>query len=221
MSSKKKLPHRIIPLPNADKGFHESVTKLDKDKGDFAHPIRLIACGPPNSGKTTLIANLLLHQTPPFERVVVWHCDPDSQEWSHVTDEIIPDCPNIENFDPETKNALIIDDVAVKSLNKKDRHTLDRLCGYASTHRNISIFITGQQPSHFPASIRRQCSVFCLWRSTDMQSLRDISTKCGIMASDLKQLLSFLETPKDSLCIDLTGSKYKYRRNIFEVIEEC
>jgi hypothetical protein len=62
-------------------------------------------------------------------------------------------------------------------------------------------------------------NVFCLWRSTDAQSIKDIALKCGIAGVELNELLRLLEGPKDSLCVDLT-SDFRFRRNIFEVIEE-
>ena len=217
----KGLPHKIIALPNADKGFHESVKKLDKNKANFPHPFRAALIGAPNSGKSTLAANLILHQDPPFKRVLVWHCDAEgTREWDHTTDEIVGECPSLESFDATQKTCLVIDDIALKSLGKDARKNLDRICGFASTHKNLSVILTSQQPNQLPASIRRMMNVYCLWRSTDAQSLKDIALKCGIDGKDLNSLLSLLEGPKDSLCIDLTGSPYRYRRNIFEVIEE-
>ena len=70
-----KLPHRLIPLPNADKGFHESVKKLEKNKANCPHPFHAALIGAPNSGKSTLAANFILHQDPPFARVIIYHCD--------------------------------------------------------------------------------------------------------------------------------------------------
>ena len=215
----KGLPHRLIHLPNLDKSFHESVKKLDKNKADLPHPFRAALVGAPNSGKSTLAANLILHQSPPFERVIVWHCDPETREWEHTTDEIVGECPDpVADFDGETKTCVVIDDIALKSLNREDKKKLDRLCGFTSTHKNVSICITSQQPNQLPASIRRMMNVFCLWRSTDAQSLMDIALKCGITSADLQGLLKLLHGPKDSLMIDLTGSPYRYRRNVFEVI---
>ena len=216
----KGLPHKLIPLPNADKGFHESVKKLDKNRANFPHPFRCACIGAPNSGKSLVAAHLIMHQSPPFERVIVWHCDIETREWEHTTDELVSECPKMEDFDPEQKTCCVIDDIALKSLGRDERMRLDRLCGNWSTHRNISIILTSQQPNQLPASIRRMMNVYCLWRSTDAQSLKDIALKCGIDGKDLNSLLSLLEGPKDSLCIDLTGSPYRYRRNIFEVIEE-
>ena len=214
----KGLPHKLIALPNADKGFHESVKKLDKNKADLPHPFRAALVGAPNSGKSTLAANLILHQSPPFERVIVWHCDPETKEWEHTTDEVVGECPQMEDFDPNQKTCCVIDDIALKALPKEEKKRLDRLCGNWSTHRNISVILTSQQPNQLPASIRRMMNVFCLWRSTDAQSLMDIALKCGITSGDLQGLLKLLHGPKDSLMIDLTGSPYRYRRNVFEVI---
>ena len=210
MPKKKTLPQHIIALPNKDKGFHESPEKLNQDRADFPHPFRVTLVGAPNCGKSTLSQNLILHQTPPFERIIVWHCDVDTREYNDVTDEIVSVCPQIDDFDPSVKNLCIIDDVVLTSLDKKERTQLDRLCGNWSTHRSISVMITSQQPNQLPASIRRMLNVFTLWRSTDAQSLHDVASKCGIERSDLKGLLNLLEGARDSLCIDLTGSPYMY-----------
>ena len=64
-------------------------------------------------------------------------------------------------------------------------------------------------------------NVFVLWRSTDAQSLHDVASKCGIERSDLKGLLNLLEEARDSLCIDLTGGPFMYRRNLFDDIVSC
>ena len=218
----KGLPHKIIALPNADKGFHESVKKLDKNKADFPHGnFRLVAIGPPNVGKSTTFQNLVLHQSPAFgKKIIVWHCDAETKEWASVCDSVVTECPHIEDFDPDVKNCCIIDDIALKSLDRDERMRLDRLCGSWSTHRSISIMISAQQSNQLPASIRRMMSVFCLWKSVDLLSLRDLAIKCGVEPTELAALMRLLEKPTDSLCIDLT-SKYKYRRNIFELIEEA
>ena len=130
MPKKKTLPQHIIALPNKDKGFHESTDKLHSDRADFAHPFRAALVGAPNVGKSTLASNLILRQTPPFERVVVWHCDPETKEYGAVDDvEIVSVAPQMEDFDPEQKTLCNIDNVALKGLDKKERMRLDRLCG--------------------------------------------------------------------------------------------
>ena len=147
MPKKKALPQRIIALPNRDKGFHESPEKLHRDRADFPHPFRVALVGAPNCGKSTLCQNLILHQTPPFERILIWHCDAETQEYADVTDEIVLVCPQMEDFDACEKTLCIIDDVALKSLGRAEKMRLDRLCGNWSTHRSISLMITSQQPN--------------------------------------------------------------------------
>lgn len=216
MPRKKSLPHHVIAIPNPDKGFHESVDKLEKDRADLPHPFRILMCGQPNCGKTTLALNLILHQTKPFERIVVWHTDPGTSEYELVTDEIVEEAPQLEDFDKEKKNLVVIDDVALRGLGKDEKWRLDRLLGNWSTHSNISVVVTSQQPNAIPANIRRQCNSYVLWKSTDMQSLKDIALKCGCEAADLRKYFHHLKTPKDSLLIDLTGFHSKYRKNLFQ-----
>ena len=214
-----RLPQQIVAFENRDKGFHESLSQMDDDIANFAHPTRQMLCGQPNSGKSTLCMNIILHANPPFDRVVVWHADRDTREWDLVTDEIVDKAPAIEDFTSDSKNCLVIDDIALKGLPKDEKTRLDRLMGYASTHRGITCLVTTQQPNAIPANIRRMCSVFYLWNSSDAQSLRDIAMKAGVKSHELTGLLKLLPGPKDSLCVDLTGSPYKYRRNLFEIID--
>ena len=72
--TKLKLPNEIIPLPNPDKEFHESWNK-SRNMLNIPHPFRAVMLGPPNVGKTTIVKNLLLRADPPFQEVIVIHCD--------------------------------------------------------------------------------------------------------------------------------------------------
>ena len=65
MSKKKnlKLPDEIIPIKNPDKLFHEKWTG-SRNKLNIPHPYRCILMGRPNSGKSTVIKNLLFLISP-------------------------------------------------------------------------------------------------------------------------------------------------------------
>ena len=215
----KELPQSIIALPCEDKGFHE---KFDSANiGNLAHPFRCILIGSPNCGKSTIVKNLVMHQQPEFDRVIVWHCDPETQEYQSLTSGVQTHCPHLEDFDREEKTLVIIDDVPVRALDKKEKYRLDRLFGNWSTHKNISVCLATQQPSGLTPNLRRHASHFCIYRSTDMQSLRDICEKCGCPSEELKKILQKLENEHDSLMIDLTSPEnaYKFRKNIWEVLK--
>lgn len=76
---KHRLPKEILPIPCADKAFHEK-WKKGRDMLNIPHPFRCVALGPPNSGKSTIVKNLLIRAKPEFEEVYVVHCDPEIQK---------------------------------------------------------------------------------------------------------------------------------------------
>ena len=85
--SKVKLPNKILPIKNKDKGFHEK-WKEGRNKLNIPHPFRILALGPPGSGKSTIAKNILLRANPPFEKVFIIHCDPDyTQEYDDIAED--------------------------------------------------------------------------------------------------------------------------------------
>ena len=94
---KHKLPNEIIIIPNKDKEFHE-IPKKD-DLGHMSHPSRIIACGPCNVGKSLILLNLMMRADPPFDRIVIYHNDPESEEYDQVDAEYVDEVPSIDYFD--------------------------------------------------------------------------------------------------------------------------
>ena len=211
----------LIVFPNADKEWHESWTR-DRSWANFPHPYRAVACGPPNSGKTSALYNLVVKADPPFERIVVWHIDPEgSREWSTVDGaEMVGRCPQVEDFDPERKNLLVIEDVDLGGLRGEEASLVDRLFGYVSTHRNVSVVATSQDPFRLPASLRRSSNVFLLWRSPDLESMATIGRRIGLKTKDLESIFNALKFgTHDFLCADLTpDAPCRLRKNFFEPI---
>ena len=154
--NKKTFENKLIVLPNDDKHFHEEPDY--KDLGNFPHPFRLILAGPPNVGKTNVIYNILLHKNPPFERIIIFHNDPSTQEYQNIDAEYVEELPPIEEMDPEERSLIIIEDVDYKNLSKNQKSLLDRYYGVFSTHHNISMVLSAQDPFQVPANIRRMCS---------------------------------------------------------------
>ena len=66
----------LAVFPNADKKDHETwASKGATNIMNFPCPFRMILSGPPNSGKTSAIHNIVLFQEPPFEEVEhFWLC---------------------------------------------------------------------------------------------------------------------------------------------------
>ena len=133
---------------------------------------------PPNSVKSLILKNVLIHVDPPFEAIYLVHNDVDTSEYSTVDianlDNVIP---QIDEFDSTNKTLLIIEDIDYRNMKRSDKTILDRHMGTNSTHKNITIMMTAQDGFSIPASIRRMCSVLCLWRGHDLKSLAIMSSR--------------------------------------------
>jgi ABC-type cobalamin/Fe3+-siderophores transport system ATPase subunit len=225
MSKKsEKLPDVIIPLPNADKGFQEKWNKK-RNIANFPHSFRIAIIGKQNMGKTTLIKNILMRADPVFERVIIIHCDAGSTKEYDDIDyvEYHDNIPEPSEFDTENEKTLvIIEDVYVKELNKEQRKNIDRLFGYVSSHKSVSIMVTSQIFVSLSPTIRRMCNIIILGRIKDKIELSTVANKVGIRKELFMNLMENEITEQhDSLCIDMTsGSPYPLRKNLFEVLEE-
>ena len=213
----KKLPNEIIIIPNKDKEFHETPKK--DDLGHMAHPSRIIACGPCNVGKSLILLNLMMRADPPFDRIVIYHNDPESEEYHSVDAEYIDEVQPIDFFDKDQKNLLVFEDINFKDMKRDQLALVDRYYGCWSTHHNISVWATFQDPFSCPPRIRRLANIVILWNNGDADSMAELSRKVGLTSKDLKYIFDNVCTEfHDSLIIDKSRSYAKLRRNIFEVI---
>ena len=214
-----KLKNKLIVLQNEDKIFHEECDY--NDLCNFPHPFRMVLAGPPNVGKTNVIYNVLLHKQPPFERIIIFHNDPSTQEYQSIDAEYVEELLPIEEVDGNVKNLIIIEDVDYKNLNKNQRSLLDRYFGVFSTHHNISIILTCQDPFSCPPNIRRMCSHLVLWKNHDLNSMAILSSRFNIKTRDLKYIFDHICKDKhDSLLIDtMRDGKFRLRKNIYDCVE--
>ena len=214
---KQKLPNKIIVIPNKDKEFHETPKK--DDYGHMAHPSRIIACGPCNVGKSLILLNLMMRADPPFDRIVIYHNDPESEEYEQVDAEYVDEVPTIDMFDKTQKNLLVFEDINFKDMKRNQLALADRFYGCWSTHHNISVWSTFQDPFSCPARIRRLANTVVLWNNGDADSMSELSRKVGLTSKDLKYIFDNVCTEfHDSLIIDKSRPYAKLRRNLFEVI---
>lgn len=212
------LPTSLLAIRNADKKDHEQWSS-DQDILNFPHPFRGVLLGPPNCGKTTTVKNILLRQDPPFVRLYVIHCDGTyTQEYDDVKAKLLTDFPEPHEWPGKEKTLVVVDDIELKTLRKQQRMCLDRLFGYVSTHKNISVLLCSQDPFNVPAIVRRCSNLWVLWPGKDVDAVQTCARKCG---EDLRNLFSLCQSPKDSLWIDLTDhSPQKLRKNGYEKISE-
>ena len=224
MSKKLRLPNKLIPIPNPDKAFHEKWYQ-GRNKLNPPHPYRCVCLGPPNVGKSTVVKNLLLRANPPFEDVVVIHCDGEyTKEYDDLGDniEMLSEIPAPEDWEGIKKTLVVLDDLEFKGMNKQQKRNLDRLFGYCSTHKNISCILCSQDPFNVPPIVRRCSNLWVLWRCSDLDAMSTCARKTGLKSNNFNSIFNQLMLePRDSLWLDMTAhSPYPMRRNGFEIINK-
>lgn len=217
-----RLPKRLLMMPNADKGWHEK-NHPGRDLLNFPHPWRCMALGKPNSGKTLVIKNILIRADPPFERVIVIHCNPGyTREYDDVGAEMLDDIPGPKEWgDGEQKTLVICDDLEFKQMSSTQKRNVDRLVGFVSTHMNISVCFTGQDPFNLPPIARRCASLMIVWKSQDISMMRALASRTGISVNDFMDIINnHLPNRHDALWIDLSAnSPANLRINGYDVLE--
>ena len=185
----------------------------------MAHPSRIIGCGPCNVGKSLIFLNLMVRADPVFDRIVIYHNDPESEEYEEVDAEYVDEVPTIDFFDKTQKNLLVFEDINFKAMKRDQLALVDRYYGCWSTHHNISVWSTFQDPFGAPARIRRLANTIILWNNGDADSMAELSRKVGLTSKDLKYIFDNICTEfHDSVIIDKSRPYAKLRRNLFEVI---
>jgi ABC-type cobalamin/Fe3+-siderophores transport system ATPase subunit len=218
---KLKLPNKIIAIPNPDKLFHEKWTET-RDLLNFPHPFRCVLFGPPNCGKTNIIKNIMIRSD--FEEAILIHCDSEhTKEYDDLENIIVlNEIPAPDEWGGIKKTIVILDDLEYKGMDKKQKQNLNRLFGYVSTHKNISVFLTSQDCFNVPSSVRRCANVWILWRSADIDNMANMARKSGISSKDMKKIFNqLMQTSRDSLWIDRTsGSPAALRKNGYDLISK-
>lgn len=219
------LPKKIIIMDNKDKAFHEQWRKT-RDLMDIPHPFRILIAGNPGSGKTMNIMNIILRvemSRRPFRKIIVVHCDPEyTAEYEDLECEMLAYIPQPSQFSGDCKTLVILEDLEYSGLDKIERGALNRLFGFASTHKHISVIGTAQDLFDIPPCVRRCTNFFILYKSHDADSFNMISKKVGLKKDKLMEIFN-KHCPKrrDSLWIDLTNDTPAYiRLNGYDVIYE-
>ena len=217
------LPRRILDIKNPDKKFHEKWTP-DRDMLNFPHPYRMVIFSNPNTGKGVTIKNVIIRADPPFEKIIVIHIDGEyTCEYDDVEPVVIDEIPpyNDPMFDGEVKTLLILDDIEYKYLPKQQLRHLDRILGYTSTHRNVSVALLAQDAFNLPVCCRRMSNVWVLGESHDKDSIKQISRKCGLTPKFITHVYDNLfKTKFDKLWVDNTkNTPYPLRLNGYTPVD--
>jgi hypothetical protein len=219
---KVRLPNKLIVMKNEDKTFHEKWYK-GRNMLNIPHPFRSVCLGPPNCGKGLVIKNILLRAKPQFEEVFVIHCDPEyTKEWEDINAVMLGEIPNPEEWEGKVKTLVILDDLEFKQMSKDQKRNLDRLYGFCSTHKHISVILAAQDTFNVPPIVRRCSNLWILWKMSDMDSLAQTARKTGMNAKNFNTIFNELMCGShDSLWIDTTsGSPYPLRKNGYTILKK-
>jgi hypothetical protein len=212
---------KIINFENEDKGFHEKWYP-GRSWMNIPHPSRMVVTGRPNVGKGVLVKNLVVQAQPEYEKIFVWSVSPENtKEFDDMTESeyIVDKLPTIEELNNGEKTLLIIDDVDCFGLDRATKSRLDRVFGFVSTHCNVSVIITAQDPFRIPKSVRANCNVFVMFKICDEDSMNTIARRLGMTKEKLRTAFKCLTAQYDSITIDMTGnSPCEIRKNIFEPV---
>jgi len=221
---KRRLPQEILALGNPDKAFHEKWYD-GRDLLDIPHPFRMINASKPNGGKTNLGKNIILRVAQgktPFEHIVVIHCDPETtKEYDDLDDVVLlSKIPAVASFDGAFKTLVIMEDLNYIDMSQVEKGRMERLFGYASTHKNISVLLTAQDPFRIMATARRCANFFNVWNNHDQTMIRTLATKTGVRKEKLSEAFQTMcPGVHDFLSIDLTDdSPAPFRKNGYEKI---
>jgi hypothetical protein len=213
-----QLPKKIIVIPNPDKEFHESWDP-ERDELDIPHPFRCVMLGPPNSGKSLMVKNILMRAYPVYKEVLIVHCDPeytkDYEDLGHEGVQMLSEIPKPEEWPGEVKTLCILDDLEFKRMSKEGLRSLDRLFGYVSTHKNVSVMLCCQDTFNVPPIVRRCSNLFVFWKMNDIDSMSTVARKTGLSAAKMQSIFKHnVNSEHDSLWIDMTHkSPYPLRKN--------
>ncbi len=214
-SNKKKLPNKILIIPSKEKKWHEKWYN-NRDYLDFPHPFRIVIASSVNCGKTNLVKNILLRCSPPFKKIYLYHYDIDCEEYDDIDIIKLEKLPNAKSdmFKKNIKSILIIEDCKIL---KSQLDNLDRLFGYTSTHKGLSIIIISQNFYSLPPIIRRMSNIFAVWKkSSDFESLYAIGRKFNLDKKTFKEILNHCKSNFDFILFDQTPHiPYSIRYNAY------
>jgi len=109
-----KPPNEIIIFKNKDKDKYKEHWYPNRNLTNFPKPFRMLILAPPSRGKTNTIKNILLHAKPEFDNIYLMHCDlHGTKEYEEIDFIPLEEVPEIEEFDRQFRNLLILDDFSI------------------------------------------------------------------------------------------------------------
>lgn len=217
------LKDKIITIKNPDKT--QDVDRLDcESNARFSLPFRLCCCGSVNSGKTTIVLNVILQrQAKPikFDEIHIIHGCMGSKEYDCINPTSIRhQIPHYTDFPSDKRILLVFDDIEFTKMNKSDLRKIVEITRLGS-HLGISCIFSNQLFVRVPKSVRDNCNVFVLYRPIDLDSLNLIGRRIGLLKEKVNYIYDeLLPEFHDSLTINYSkNAKYRYAKNLYDCID--
>lgn len=178
---------------------------------------RIIIASPNNSGKTTLILNIILNSD--FDNIYILHNSPYSDDYSMIDHVKIDNLMefDLENLDKTQNNLLIIEDYDLYKSGKLYNKLI--MLFRVSSHFALSIYITAQNPYYVKTDLRRLCNKWIIWpNKINKKTLKNIYEFCNINEEQAKVINEICDNDFDSIYIHL-GRKNQIYKNLFQLIE--
>jgi hypothetical protein len=221
MKKSKQIDKKIFVLPNADKDDWRE--ELDHNNlCNFRRSFKMLISGRPSSGKTNLIKSIIIHQEPAFDDILICHLDKNTKEYDDTDGKMIDvnELPEPEDIEPDNKLLVILEDADFDALGRREREKINKYLRYVCSHRGLSFIIACQDPFCVPPTYRKKIDIYILFRF-DPTTISILAKKCESTKEEFKYLFDkHITGCHDNLCVDLTGSPYLIRKNIFEVLRK-
>ena len=174
-------------------------------------PFRLTCLGPPGSGKSNY-TKWIACQYGDWHTAVVWSPSEGTGEWADLdATEYVSECPDEQ--DPvfgtiDEPSLFIVDDIFIAGLKGEPRRRLDKMCSWASTHRNISVCIVAQGVWQVDINVRRYMNAWAIWPIADQTAVNRLASSTSLDSKTLRRMLNDVKKhgPHANLCIQWTGA---------------
>ena len=186
--------NEVVLFPNKDKLLNENWGDYKRQFFDIPAPYTLCIVGGKNMGKSTIIKNILLFTSlgkRPFEECFLCHPDPESEEYDDVHfKKTFTHIPPLDVFNRKRKSLLIIDDIDVSRMNKRDAGNLNRLWGYICSHKHVTCILSTQCMKNIEdPTIRRMTDVMAIGNIEDPDEIRIIARNLGRSITKIERLI--------------------------------
>lgn len=225
-----KIVDCLIPFSCDDKKDNERWTK-GRSYINKIRPFRCVIIGPPNSGKSSICKNLIVHAEPEYTKVYVIS-NGSSKEWSDYADvmfsvdDLTKDVIGEFTNEIDGQRIVIIDDIEMNHVSKEKKEFFNLLFKHISSHYNLSIIVSIQEYKMLPIELRANINVFCLSLNIkDIEGISILGKKVGLSYKQFKTLFTNMKhmvenTQYEYLVIDNTiNTPVPISLNFYEKID--